>query len=419
MADMTCLAEGVIFPADFAKTGVNLNEIVVGPTGCGKSFSNAYSRLLHTTDSSVVVPIAKKALRDKFQKLLVKRGYKVINLDFAHPENSLYGYDPLDFVDTDNEVIQTARNLICGGSASRSRNGEMDPYWNDSATSVLAAEIMLVRLTAMESGRRACFGDVVDLHRSLKINESGSCFKSNLDPVFEAVEKRYPGNQAPELWKTIKGLASKTASCILSIVNSALDKIFCDSVVAMTKKDRRVDFKELGDHKTALFITTSPMNQTLQSYINMLYADMFRELFEAAEERDDSRLQVPVHIICDDFACGGKINDFEEYISIFRAAGISVTMLLQSESQLNSMYGEGAATTIINNCDTYVYMGGMDITTCRNISQRTNKPLTKVMSMPLEKVIVFRRGMDPIYAKRYQTTEDELYKQMMEEQDDH
>jgi hypothetical protein len=84
-------------------------------------------------------------------------------------------------------------------------------------------------------------------------------------------------------------------------------------------------------------------------------------------------------------------------------------MLLQSESQLISMYGEDAATTIINNCDTYVYMGGMDITTCEHISQRTNQPLHKVMAMPLEQVVVFRRGSEPYVSKRYQILNDPLY----------
>lgn len=68
MADLTCLAEGLVAPADFEQTGLNLNEIVVGPTGCGKSFSNAYSRLVLTTESSVVVPIAKKAIKENHLK---------------------------------------------------------------------------------------------------------------------------------------------------------------------------------------------------------------------------------------------------------------------------------------------------------------------------------------------------------------
>ena len=181
----------------------------------------------------------------------------------------------------------------------------------------------------------------------------------------------------------------------------------------MTRKKKRVSFQELGRKRIVLFITTSPMNKTFQNLVNLMYADMFRVLFEEAEMNVDAKLRVPVHMVCDDFACGSRINDFEEYISIFRAAGISVTLLLQSESQLEDMYGENAATTIINNCDTYVYMGGMDISTCEHVAKRTNKPLHWVLSMPLAQVIVFRKGSKPYISRRYQILEDPLYQEVM------
>ena len=198
------------------------------------------------------------------------------------------------------------------------------------------------------------------------------------------------------MWKTIDGLSMKTASCILSIVNNAMDKIFSENIVAMARKKNRISFKELGEKRTAVFVTTSPVNSTLKNYINLMYADMFRTLFKTAEENENNTLAVPVHIICDDFACGSTIEDFEEYISIFRAAGISVTLLLQSESQLSGMYGPTAATTIINNCDTYVYMGGRDLETCEHVARKLNKPLVSVLNMPLEQVVVFRRGAEPL-----------------------
>lgn len=409
MADMTCLAEGLVVPADFETTGINLNEIVIGPTGCGKSYSNAYPRLCHSFDTSIVVPLSKKDIKDKFAKMFNERGYNVIVLDFAHPESCDYGYDPMNFIHTDEDVVQTAKTLI--GNAEE-KNPNIDPYWNSCATSILAAEISLVRLNAMEIGKKASFADVIKLHRSLRTNLGGALLETNLDFLFERAATHFPGNQASELWKTMQNLAPRTASCILSVLNSAIDKIMTPSVIQIMEKENKIDFRKIGSEKTAFFIITSPMNKSLQSFINLMYADMFRELFECAEEKSTGRLDVPVHFVCDDFACGGRIHNFEEYISIFRAAGISVTLLLQSETQLISMYGDEAAVSIINNCDTYVYMGGTDIKTCQNISYRLNMPTHKVMSLPLEQVAVFRRGSKPYIGRRYQILDDPIYKEL-------
>lgn len=413
MSDMSCLAEGYVVDADFAKTGLNLNELIVGTTGCGKSVSNAYSRLLHTNESSVVVPIAKKAIMEQFSDMFRQRGYEVIIMDYTRPEKSNCGYNPLDYVHSEEDVVQLARNLV-GMECRKTRGGEADPYWNESAISVLAAEIALVRLRAEETGTTPRFSEVIRMHRSLRVDMGKPLFSCNLDAMFQKAEIKHPGNQASFLWKTIQGLATRTASCILSIVNTALDKISTESVVKMMQKPKFIDFKKIGTTKTAVFIVTSPMNFALQNLVNLMYADMFRELFEAAESNLDGRLTVPVHIICDDFACGSRINRFEDYISIFRAAGISVTLLLQSESQLEAMYDHMAATTIVNNCDTYVYMGGMDTKTAQSVAYKLNKSLHYVLNLPLEKVVVLRRGCEPRVARRYQTFEDPVYMELQD-----
>lgn len=413
MKDITCLAEGITYPADPSLTGLNLNEVIVGGTGSGKSISNAYSRLLHTHQSSIVVPIAKRALMETFKGMFEERGYEVQVLDFAHPEKSDAGYDPLQYVESDQDALKLARSLVYATPAM-GKMREEDPYWNNGATSVLAAEIILVMLLE----ENPTFADVMELHRSMEVKpDKNGQFRSNLDGLFDEVEELIPGNQATQLWRTVKGLSMKTASCILSIANNAMDKIFSQRVLSMVKKERKVCFRKLGRRKAALFVLSSPMNKSLLSLINMMYSDLFEELFEEAEGKPEGRLDVPVHIVCDDFACTGRIDGFEDYISIFRAAGISVTLLLQSESQLAGMYGYDAATTIINNCDTYVYLGGMDISTCENIAKRMNKPLDKVLSLPLETAVVFRRGTPHVVARRYQTLEDPIYKELLEKQE--
>lgn len=406
--NLVCLAEGQVFPTDPAVTGINGNVLVTGATGCGKTVSYSEARLLNTYEGSLVIPLAKSKLKKQYSKIFKERGYEIIDIDFNKPDKCNMGYDPLDFVRTDEDIMNLANQLANFGNADH-EGKEVDPYWAESAANVIAAVIHVLRLNHKDGGKEYGFADVLKFLHGVRSVDGRDGYHTNMDLVFEEAEKKHPGNIATRLWKTVEGNAPKTAGCIMAMMYASVDKLFSDRVMAMTQKKKRVSFKNLGKKKTIMFITTSPMNSSLKGLVNMMYSDLFKEMFEAAEAREAGCLEIPVHVICDDFACGSKINDFASYISIFRAAGISVSLLLQSESQLNSMYGENAATTIINNCDTCLYMGGTDITTCKNIAQRINKPLDWVMAMPLEQVLVFRRGSRPVVSRRYQTYSDPQY----------
>ena len=173
--------------------------------------------------------------------------------------------------------------------------------------------------------------------------------------------------------------------------------------------EKKIDFEQLATQKTVLFVSTSAVNPALNCFINMFYAQAFKTLFEYAESLTNGRLPIPVHVLCDDFATGSRILNFPEYISVFREKQISVTLLVQSESQLESMYGSEDTTTIINNCDTYLYMGGMDLKTSRSISERLNVPLEEVLYMPIGREYIFRRGQKPIVTNRYDILQNEMY----------
>lgn len=411
--NLTCLADGYVFPTSQSETGINPNELIVGPTRSGKTMSVVEPKLLHTFDNSVVISITKRALYEKYADLFRARGYAVWDLNLADPTSSNVAYDPLDFVKTDRDIMALTHMLV-GGEMSRTIEGTADPYWNQSAESGLAAIFHLVVDEAARQGKNPSFTDFYKLYRKLSISTEGNVATTTLDKMFDRLEERKPDSVAPRLWNTIRGNAPRTASCIYSVMNNAVDKLFSPEILKMTSKMRKhVSFEELGSRKVALFITTSPVNKSLQKMCTMFFTDAFRELFEYAESLPARELPVPVHLICDDFATGSVIPDFDEYISVFCAKGISCSLLLQSESQLQSMYGANAATTIINNCDTYLYMGGMDYTTCANVSRRKNIPLEDVYSLPLERVILFRRGSRAVEAKRYQTLKDPLYLSLM------
>ena len=417
MKNLTCLAEGCVFPTNLNETGINANEIIVGPTRCGKTASVVEPKLLHTYNGSLIVSLTKRALVDKYAPMFQKRGYEVWDLNLAEPGIGNIAYDPMDFIETERDIIQLASTIV-GGEPSRGREGEKDPYWNESAISGLAAVIDLAVLGQKQEGKKAQFRDFYKLYSKLELDTSrdGNC-TTNLDAGFDWADKHFPENQASRMWRTIRGNATRTAGCIYSIMNNAVDKLMSKELLsAMESKQKRVSFEEMGNKKVVLFVTTSPVNKSQQKLATLFFADAFRVLYEYAEKQSSRELPVPVHLVCDDFACGSIIPDFDEYISVFCAKGISTTLLLQSESQLENMYGKHAATTIINNCDTYLYMGGMDDTTCQNISKRRNVPVEEVYSMPLEQVVLFRRGAKPVVSRRYQTYEDPEYKQLTEKQ---
>ena len=183
----------------------------------------------------------------------------------------------------------------------------------------------------------------------------------------------------------------------------------------ISNMEKKIDYERLAQNRTALFVTSSPVNPSLHCFINMFYAHTFKQLFEFAEEQPDGKLPIPVHLLADDFGTGCPVPLFDQYISIFREKQISVTIVIQSESQLYSLYGSNEATTIINNCDSYVFFGSNDLYTAKNISIRANKTIDECLHMKVGTEILFRRGDKPKIGKRYNIFKNDIYRKVTEE----
>ena len=197
---------------------------------------------------------------------------------------------------------------------------------------------------------------------------------------------------------------------------SAINAVFTEEVVGVISASLpELDITALGKEKTVLFITVPPLNQSTHIFSNIVFSQIFKDLFEYAEDHCvNGELSVPVRLMFDDFACGGVVPGFEKTISIIRQKKISVTMLLQDFSQLNSMYGDKKAQTISNNCDTLVYMGGMDEASVEKVSRLSNQPFEDVFYMPIDKVVVIRRGnKGAVFTSKYDIDADEIYKTLM------
>lgn len=411
--DRMILGENVIYSTDCNVTGLNNNILVCGSSGCGKTMSISEPRLLETQHSSLIATVTKRRIVNKYKPVFEQRGYIVEDLNFIHPTESNVAYDPLQYIGSYSDITFLAESIVKANP--RKDKSTADPYWDEAATSLLSAEIAYILMTK----NTATFADVLELHDGIDFKESGGQIATSLDCKFDYLADKDPGCFAVSCWKSFRQLPIKTASCVFGTLNTTIDTIFSPELRKMIALEKKVDFEKMATQKTVLFVSTSAVNPALHCFVNIFYAQAFKTLFEYAESLPDGRLPIPMHVLCDDFATGSRILNFSEYISIFREKQISVTLLVQSESQLESIYGSEDATTIINNCDTYLYMGGMDLKTGRSISERLNTPLEDVLYMPIGQVCIFRRGQKPVITSRYDIMKDEQYLQVTRTYEEH
>ena len=402
--DKLILGQGVEYTTNCNATGLNNNVLVIGGSGSGKTMSIVEPRMLEAYGSSLVVTVSKRRLVDMYTPILQKRGYKVMILDFTDPTNSTVGYDPLSFVREEEDVAHLAEALVM--SNPEKRYSKTDPYWIDAAVCLMSALILYV----LETSKHPSFNSVLALLANLEVVNDGDLTVTSLDEHFNALAKKNRDSYAVRNWATFRELPIRTSLCVFSELNSSVTRTFTQRVRQLMIMPEVIDFTRIGTERSVLFVIGSPVNNALYQFINLLYSQMIKELFSYAEQQKNGEgLPVPVTFIFDDFASGSKIHGFSEIISTSRAARMSFILLLQSESQLEYMYGSAAAQNIEDNCDSMVFLGCNNLETAQKIGLRIDQPPQEVLSMPLGWEWIFRRGEEPICIERYDTPDDPRY----------
>ena len=400
------IARNVLMNNDTRATGINNNDLIIGPSGAGKTRGYVIPNILQANESLIVAD-TKGNLCRMLGPYLRKRGYQVIDLDLTDVGGSDWGYNPLDFIRYDRrsrtyneQDIMTISNLLSPVRSTR------DPFWEQSAQMYLQALIAYV-MECLPKGERN-LTSVVQLSDLIGTAE--------LDNLFRDLSEITPNSFAVTRYRCMvrNRAAATTESCIRGTLATTLMPLSFHGIQQLFRAPKQVRFDAIGEKKTAVFLTISDTDRAMDGLANLFYAQAFQNLCARADRNFPAcSLPVPVRFILDDFATNTLIPNFDSIISVIRSRGISVSLIIQSLSQLEGLYGHAKSQTIINNCDTCLYLGGQDVQTASYIGTKLNKTVQTVLDMPLQTAFVFSRGQKPSRCEKYLPEEHPRYEEAM------
>ena len=383
------LAKGVTVSNDTWRTGLNNNTLVIGPSGAGKTRGYVIPNLL-ASEGSIVVTDTKGELYGWLRDQLEQRGYRVSCIDFTDPVASTIGYDPLDHIRIINGKVRE-QDVVSVAASLCPVDNNYEPFW-DYIVRGLITSLISYTMAALPkeewnlSSVCRLYETVVDGRYEKLLEEL-----KEEEPNAFAVRQYAATMAAKDAEKMTASIRSVTGEKLLPYMVGEMDQLF--------KMGNRIDFCDLRRQKTALFVHVSDVDRSMDRLVALFYEQMFKALIERSDQDG-----FPVHIILDDFACGCPIQGFDNIISVIRSRNIAASIMIQSITQLEKLYGPAAAI-ICENCDTTLYLGGNDPTTARWIGERANKPPHAILSMPVEDMLILQRGQAVRKVQRYNLKE--------------
>ncbi len=343
----------------------NLNTLVIGGSGAGKTRFYAKPNIMQCNTSFVILDPKGEILRST-ANLLIKKGYKLRILDLINMEKS-DSYNPFVYLRSDNDVQRLVTNLFKATTPKDSKSS--DPFWDMAASTLLLALIFYLWYEAPFEEQN--FSMVLEMLRAGEVREDDDDYKSPLDILFDLLEERNPNHIALKYYRNYRSGSAKTLKSIQITLTSKLDKFNLDSLATITQYDE-MELSKLGEEKTALFAIIPDSDPSFNFLVSVLYTQLFQQLFYIADYKYGGSLPIHVHFVMDEFANVSLPNDFEKILSTMRSREVSVSIILQNLAQLKSLF-EKDWESIVGNCDELLYLGGNEQSTHKFISESLGK----------------------------------------------
>ena len=345
----------------------NLNVLVVGGSGAGKTRFYAKPNLMQCNTSFIVADPKGEMLRS-IAPLLIENGYDIKVFNLIEPENS-DGYNPFVYIRKDEDVIKLISNLIQNTTPKNA--SQNDPFWEKSEIALDSALMLyLLHEAPPEEQTFEMLMFLIENAATVE-DEDESGYQSPVDILFQGLEDEKPEHIAVRQYKIFKQASGKTAKSILISAAVRLAAFNLPEIAKMTSYDN-LDIGTLGERKRAIFCVIPDNDNSFNYLVGMLYTQAFQALYFNADNNHGGELPIPVHIVMDEFANVALPDNFERILATMRSRRISVSIIIQNMAQLKALFKD-SWENITGNCDTLLYLGGNEQSTHEYISKMLGK----------------------------------------------
>ena len=400
------------------KTARNKNILVIGGSGSGKTRFFVKPSLLQMHSSYVVTDPKGQLLRET-GKLLAHGGpkrdengkpvrdkhgriiyepYRIKVLNTINFSKSMK-YNPLAYVRSEKDILKLVNVIIANTKGDGEKSSE--DFWIKAERLLYCALIGYIWYEAEPEEKN--FITLLELINACEAREDDETYKSPVDILFDELAQAQPEHFAVKQYVKFKMAAGKTLKSILVSCGARLSPFDIKELRDIMTEDE-LELDTMGDRKTALFLIMSDTDTTFNFVIAMLQSQLFNLLCDKADDLYNGRLPVHVRCLLDEFANIGQIPNFDKLIATIRSREITASIILQSQSQLKTIYKD-AADTIVGNCDVTLFLGGKEKSTLKEISELLGKETIDSLSQSEN------RGAQTSHGLSYQKLGKELMTQ--------
>lgn len=273
------LSKHVRYSLEPKNTNTYSCALVVGATGCGKTFTYVKPNILQMNSSYVITDPKGELVRD-LGKSLMENGYNVKIFNINEPEYSCK-YNPFKYIRCEADVV-TAVNVFLDNTKEQNSTGG-DAFFPIAEKNFYLGLFFYIYTVYKDEPEKQTFKTIYELYQAadeqeVVLKKGEKIPESAFDKLFIELSKKDPTNPAIGYYATFKKGTNKTRQAILISVGVKLWFLSVGSIANLMSDDT-LELEKIGDRKTALFIVIPSEKKTFKFLSAMLFTQIFETLY--------------------------------------------------------------------------------------------------------------------------------------------